>query len=149
MKMKNFQSGKSLKTAFIILFISSIILSYSGLALSAGNPADAFFRLRVIHTNDTHGNIQKVWKNGLSDITGVRAMRGEINKKDANSNVLILDAGDFTNGKKADPKSVASDMAAMAAAGYDAAALGNHDIKLGIDRLKEISKNSNIPVSCL
>lgn len=148
MVIKSNPPAKLLKIAFILLFISSIILSYAGQAISAGDPAGAFFKMRVIHTNDTHGNIRKVWNNGLSDIAAVRAMRAEIIKKAAGSNVLILDAGDFTDGKKADPKLVASDLSAMAAAGYDAAALGNHDVKIGIDNLKQISKNLNITLLC-
>jgi len=147
MQIKSNPLVTSLKTAFIFLFILSAFFSFTGNAFSAGDPG-GFFKMRVIHTNDTHGNIRKTWKSGRSDISEISAMREEINKKTPGSNILILDAGDFTDGKKRDPEAVAADMSAMAAAGYDAAALGNHEVKIGIEKIKEISKNSNLPIVC-
>ena len=138
-------------------------------APDAGPPAGrrpGRFRLTVLGTTDTHGNVFNwdYFKDveyddsahndiGLAKIstlvTAVRAERGE-------TNTLLLDAGDTIQGTplayyyaKVDPITGGSKhpMAkAMNAIGYDAAALGNHEFNYGLETLRTFESQCNFPL---
>ena len=124
------------------------------------------FRLTVLGTTDTHGNVFNwdYFKDveyddsahndiGLAKIatlvSAVRAERGA-------DNTLLLDAGDTIQGTplayyyaKVDPITGGSKhpMAkAMNAIGYDAAALGNHEFNYGLDTLRTFESQCSFPL---
>jgi 2',3'-cyclic-nucleotide 2'-phosphodiesterase/3'-nucleotidase len=126
----------------------------------------ARFRLTVLGTTDTHGNVFNwdYFKDveyddsahndiGLAKIstlvTAMRAERGE-------ANTLLLDAGDTIQGTplayyyaKVDPITGGSmhPMAkAMNAIGYDAAALGNHEFNYGLETLRTFESQLDFPL---
>ena len=138
-------------------------------APEAGKPAKkppTAFRLTVMGTTDTHGNVFN-WDYvkdveyddsthndiGLAKIatlvSAVRAERGA-------DTTLLLDAGDTIQGTplayyyaKVDPITGGSKhpMAkAMNAIGYDAAALGNHEFNYGLDTLRTFESQCNFPL---
>jgi 2',3'-cyclic-nucleotide 2'-phosphodiesterase/3'-nucleotidase len=132
--------------------------------LAAGKPGH--FRLTVLGTTDTHGNVFNwdYFKDveyddsahndiGLAKIsTLVTAMRAE--RGDANT--LVLDAGDTIQGTplayyyaKVDPitgGSVHPMAKAMNAIGYDAAALGNHEFNYGLETLRTFESQCTFPL---
>lgn len=124
------------------------------------------FRLTVMGTTDTHGNVFNwdYFKDaeytdsaqndiGLAKIstlvTAVRTERGA-------DSCLLLDAGDTIQGTplsyyyaKVDPITGGSrhPMAtAMNAIGYDAAALGNHEYNYGLDTLRAFERQCDFPL---
>ncbi|SDP20362.1 2',3'-cyclic-nucleotide 2'-phosphodiesterase / 3'-nucleotidase [Pedococcus dokdonensis] len=124
------------------------------------------FRLTVLGTTDTHGNVLNwdYFKDleyddtphndiGLAKIaTLVKAMRAERGA----ANTMLLDAGDTIQGTplayyyaKVDPITGGSKhpMAkAMNAIGYDAAALGNHEFNYGLDTLRTFESQCDFPL---
>ncbi|WP_082553396.1 bifunctional UDP-sugar hydrolase/5'-nucleotidase [Phycicoccus sp. Root101] len=130
-----------------------------------GRP-DRTFRLTVLGTTDTHGNILNwdYFKDtayddsahndiGLAKVaTLVKLMREERGAK----NTLVLDAGDTLQGTplayyfaKIDPVTggAVHPMAkAMNAIGYDAAALGNHEFNYGLETLRAFEDQCDFPL---
>ncbi|WP_406831557.1 5'-nucleotidase C-terminal domain-containing protein [Pedococcus sp. KACC 23699] len=124
------------------------------------------YRLTVLGTTDTHGNVlnwdyfkDAVYDDsahndiGLAKIaTLVKLMREERGAH----NTLVLDAGDTIQGTplayyyaKIDPitgGSVHPMAKAMNAIGYDAAALGNHEFNYGIDTLRTFESQCDFPL---
>lgn len=113
-------------------------------ALLAGNRTLAAFegpeavqRLVVLHTNDVHSRIDPFpmdggRNQGMGGVVPRAALIEQIRKEE--DQVLLLDAGDIFQGTpyfnlyKGEPE-----MKAMAAMGYDAATMGNHDFDAGLD----------------
>nr|WP_238338415.1 5'-nucleotidase C-terminal domain-containing protein [Pedococcus badiiscoriae] len=124
------------------------------------------FRLTVLGTTDTHGNVLNwdYFKDaeyddgahndvGLAKIsTLVTAMRAERGA----ASTLLIDAGDTIQGTplsyyyaKVDPitgGSVHPMATAMNAMGYDAAALGNHEYNYGLDTLRTFESQCDFPL---
>lgn len=106
--------------------------------------------LVILHTNDTHSQIepQTAGKNkGLGGAVRrekyIRSVRAE------NENVLLLDAGDFSQGTpyftlfKGD-----TEIDIMNALGVDAACWGNHEFDNGIGELARRVRNASFPLIC-
>ena len=94
-------------------------------------------RLTILHTNDVHSRIDPFpMDGGKNQGLGGVAARAELIQKIRNeeAQVLLLDAGDIFQGTpyfnlyKGEPE-----MKAMAAMGYDAATMGNHDFDAGLE----------------
>ncbi len=137
-------------------------------AKSAGSDAQNSFRLTVLGTTDTHGNVLNwdYFKDaeyddaqhndvGLAKIsTLVNAMRAERGR----CATLTLDAGDTIQGTplsyyyaRIDPitgaKAPTHPMAAaMNAIGFDAAALGNHEFNYGVETLRKFQSQLHHPL---
>ena len=132
-----------------------------------GSKGPKTYRLTVMGTTDTHGNVfnwdyfkNAEYTDGASNdvglakiatlVAGVRAERGA-------ENCLLLDAGDTIQGTplayyyaKVDPitDGATHPMAeAMNAIGFDAAALGNHEFNYGLDTLRPSRSSSTSPSS--
>jgi len=126
-------------------------------AMLAGNrtlaaleePASAQ-RLTILHTNDVHSRIDPFpmdggRNQGLGGVAARAALIDEIRKQE--SQVLLLDAGDIFQGTpyfnlyKGEPE-----MKAMAAMGYDAATMGNHDFDAGLENFATQLQHGRFPV---
>jgi 5'-nucleotidase len=91
----------------------------------------------ILHSNDVHGAID-----GYAYITKVANM-----VKDHGGEVIVVDAGDFSQGNPYVSLSKghsAIDM--MNAAGYDIVTLGNHEFDFGYDQLMENLKDAKFQV---
>lgn len=109
--------------------------------------------LTILHTNDTHSQIDPLPANdGLYPDMGGVARRATLVKRirKANPNTLMIDAGDVFQGTpyfnfykgEVEYKS-------MSLIGYDVVTLGNHDFDNGVDALAEAMKFANFQfVSC-
>ena len=93
----------------------------------------------ILHSNDVHGEIM-----GYAYIA---ALRKDFLEKDAN--VILADAGDFSQGDPTVSLSKGADAVTMMnAAGYDIATLGNHEFDFGYEQLKSNLDAVNFPVIC-
>lgn len=102
-------------------------------------------KLVVIHTNDMHGHYETDEKEGTLGISTVKALKGYYQKIGAN--VLLLDAGDFSQGTNLVNYYKGLDAVYfMNAAGYDAVSLGNHEFDFGLDSLKTMADTAQFPI---
>lgn len=136
--MKNY-SKKLLTT-----FLSSLILcGYSTAALAWEE------KITILFTNDTHNHLVPFEDSKTKKIVGGIARRAKIFRemKAKNPRTIILDAGDVFQGTplynffRGKP-----DIMAMNLAGYDAMAMGNHDLDNGLLNLKTQSQYSHFPI---
>jgi 2',3'-cyclic-nucleotide 2'-phosphodiesterase (5'-nucleotidase family) len=101
-------------------------------------------KIVILHTNDVHG--ADVAIPGTSIGTGgVAQLKKDF--EDAGAKVLLLSAGDAIMGKplvSADKGKSAIDF--MNAAGYDAMAVGNHELDFGLENLKALAAQAHFPI---
>ncbi len=110
------------------------------------NPEGRFFEIELIHTNDTHGNLQKPFDNGITLLDEVRVHKNMIISNKAR--LLMLDAGDITSYRDISFETVEADLRALDAAGYDAMTIGNHEIDFGLYKFYELCKTVKMSVLC-
>ncbi|MEH7156086.1 5'-nucleotidase C-terminal domain-containing protein [Neobacillus drentensis] len=98
--------------------------------------ANKKFTLNLMHTNDTHANIDNVAKK----MTAIKSVRA------AKPDALLLDAGDVFSGTLYfnEYKGLA-DLEFMELAGYDVMTFGNHEFDLGTEALANFVKEADFP----
>ncbi len=107
-------------------------------------PADVDGKLVVIHTNDTHGHDVAVEGETIGT-AGVAALKKDFEA--AGASVLLLSAGDFSQGTTlVSLDKGASAVAFMNAAGYDAAAPGNHEFDYKMEALEANAAAAEFPI---
>lgn len=121
----------TLRKSFLIL--TALVGAYS--SMWAEN-------LVIIHTNDTHSQIDPMEENNLGGIMRRKTLIDSIRAN--NDNVLLVDAGDavqgtlfFNIGKGEVEEKL------MNALGYDYSILGNHEFDNGMDCVRDIVNQSN------
>ena len=93
----------------------------------------------ILHTNDVHG--------ALSGYAYAAALKTRF--ENAGAEVLLVDAGDFSQGTTyVSSFKGASAVTMMNAAGYDLVTLGNHEFDYGYAQLKENLKKATFTVLC-
>ena len=107
--------------------------------------------LTVLHTNDVHSMVDPIPMDGskYQGLGGLANRAAIINRiRQTEEHVLLLDAGDIFQGTpyfnffKGE-----TEIKAMAAMGYDATTMGNHDFDLGIDNFAhQLSAHGNFPL---
>lgn len=111
---------------------------------------NALKRLTILHTNDVHSRLEPFpMDGGRNQGLGGVAARAELIQKirSEEQHVLLLDAGDifqgtpFFNLYKGEPE-----MKAMAAMGYDAATIGNHDFDAGLENFATQLQHGKFPL---
>ncbi|WP_033541674.1 5'-nucleotidase C-terminal domain-containing protein [Planococcus sp. CAU13] len=111
--------GKMFKSAVVAALAVSAIGIQSPMA---ANAAEGDFNLTIMHTNDTHANLDNVAKR----VTLVNQIRT------ANPNNLLLDAGDVFSGTLYfNAFQGQADLEFMNLMKYDAMVFGNHEFDLG------------------
>lgn len=117
------------------LIVAGVIGSFSIVPVQAE-------RLVMLHTNDTHSQIDPDDQDGLGGIARRKVLIDSI--RNAEKNVLLIDAGDAVQGTlyfnlfggEVEQK-------AMNALGYDMRILGNHEFDNGADSLAQVLKLAN------
>lgn len=106
--------------------------------------------LVILHTNDTHSQIEPQVAGADKGTAGVVRREKYISSVRAeNENVLLFDAGDFSQGSpyftlfKGDVE-----IEVMNALGVDVACWGNHEFDNGKSELARRAKNANFPIVC-
>lgn len=109
-------------------------------------------QLVILHTNDTHSQIESFRTGRNKDLAGVERRLQLFNQeveKYGKKNVLILDAGDYNQGTpyftvgKGD-----LEVDLMNIMGYDAVALGNHEFDNGQEELARRLKSTKYKSLC-
>lgn len=113
-------------------------------AASKKKPAS---KLVILHTNDTHSQIDPMPANHnkFPNQGGIVARQALINEyRKANEHVLLLDAGDFFQGTAYFNRfKGVLEMKLMSALAYDVVTLGNHDFDIGIDGFMNAQQYAN------
>lgn len=135
---------KRLAVGILSLAMVAGIAAYTP-AVTAEAKEDLAGKLVVIHTNDMHGHYEKSEEEGGLGMSSVKALKGYYERQGAN--VLLLDAGDFSQGTNLVNYYKGLDsIYFMNAAGYDAASLGNHEFDFGFDALQEMAAAADFPI---
>jgi len=129
---------KYIKTAILLLIISTVSVF-----------AQQKMKLVILHTNDTHSQIEPTEKSSLktADMGGYARRIGLINQiRKQEKNVLLVDAGDFSQGTPYfNFFNGRDEIEGMNRMKYDAGTLGNHEFDNGMDTLAVILKNAKFP----
>lgn len=118
-------------------------------AVPSSLPPNAF---QILHTNDIHGHLdsQKLTVNGKTFEQGGMAILGGMIQKEralAPDRTLTLDGGDTGTGTLISALDHgASITKAMSIIGYDAQAIGNHDLDWGQDELAKRASEATFPL---
>jgi len=107
-------------------------------------------KLVILHTNDTHSQVEPTEKSALttSDMGGYARRMGVIRKiREQEKNVLLVDAGDYSQGTPYfNFFNGRVEIDAMNRMQYDAGTLGNHEFDNGIDTLAVVLRNAKFPM---
>ena len=113
----------------------------------ACSPTDAY--ITILHTNDTHSQVEPI-EAGKRDgnHAGYARRMGIIEQERAKTpNVLLVDAGDFSQGTPYfNLYHGRVEVDAMNRMGYDAVTLGNHEFDNGLDTLAAVLKDAQFAV---
>ena len=109
-------------------------------------------RLTILHTNDTHSNIDPFPPNHAKfpNRGGVSA-RYELVKqiRREEEQVLLLDAGDIFQGTPYFHRFGGElEMKVMTQIGYEAATMGNHDFDAGLEGFRKAKQHADFPFLC-
>lgn len=125
----------------ITLFTALLIINILGFAQSS---------IVILHTNDTHSQIDPFVSKSSGEVGGVLRRYNFINNVRAkNAHVLLLDAGDFSQGTpfynffKGE-----TEITLMNMMGYDVVTLGNHEFDNGSAMLAKQLKKADFKVVC-
>src|ERR1035437_10001677 len=107
-------------------------------------------KLVILHTNDTHSQVEPTEKSTLktADMGGYARRMGVINQiRAAEKNVILVDAGDYSQGTPYfNFFNGRVEVDAMNRMKYDAITLGNHEFDNGIDTLAVVLKKAQFPI---
>ena len=131
--------------AAILLLLVLQLAACSHFSNSKPDYSQPLRHITILHTNDMHAHMlpDKKGKGGAGNLT---AYFSDVRKKER-GNVLILDAGDMTQGSAVSTifkgKPIFEIMNTM---GYDAAALGNHEFDNGSALIAEYRRIADFPL---
>ncbi len=139
-------------------FLEKFTLSAAGIMLMKPSFAiqetysDRTNRLVILHTNDTHSNIDPFPDNhskypGMGGIAKRYSIVKQIRAEEPN--VLLLDSGDVFQGTPYfNTFNGVLEMKCMSKLGYDACTMGNHDFDIGMDGFLKAKKYAEFPFLC-
>lgn len=108
--------------------------------------------LTILHTNDTHSNIDPFPDNhakypGMGGVARRHELIKEVHRTE--SNVLLIDAGDIFQGTPYFNKfGGVLEMKLMTELGYEASTMGNHDFDAGLEGFVKAQEHANFPFLC-
>ena len=112
--------------------------------------AEKKIKLVILHTNDTHSQVEPTEKSNLktADMGGYARRMGVIEKiRSEEKNVLLFDTGDFSQGTPYfNFFNGRVEIDALNRMQYDAGTLGNHEFDNGIDTLAVILQKARFPM---
>lgn len=107
-------------------------------------------RLTILHVNDTHSHLEPDKSGpyvGMGGVMERTAYIDSVRLADGVENVLLLHAGDFSQGSSYFAEFGTGYMVRFVnAMGYDAVTLGNHEFDNGIEALGEALSGCEVPV---
>jgi 5'-nucleotidase len=141
MKMKKVSKRLSILLTLIMVFS---MLVPGNIWASDSNASDAAgVSLTIVHTNDTHSRVLS--SSGEIGFAKIATKIKEI--RNAQENVLVLDAGDTFHGQTISTLVKGESIVkVMNTIKYDAMVPGNHDFNYGQERLVELSQMTDFPI---
>ena len=136
-----------LKNSFVVG--TGMSIGQNAFALERNSSLGKLEKLVILHTNDTHSNIDPFPINhpkypGMGGVVNRYKLIQKIRSQ--HEHVLLLDSGDIFQGTPYFNKyKGVLEMKLMSKMGYDASTLGNHDFDIGIDGFCAASKYANFP----
>ena len=128
------------------IYLIILLLATINLLVVAGEKV----KLVILHTNDTHSQVEPTEKSALktADMGGYARRMGIIQKiRATEKNVLLLDAGDFSQGTPYfNFFNGRIEIDALNRMKYDAGTIGNHEFDNGIDTLAVILSKAQFPL---
>lgn len=134
----------------ITLGSGAALLSFNGFGQLLSNRKST--KLTILHTNDTHSNIDPFPRNhakfpGMGGVSRRHALIQKIRQNE--EHVLLLDCGDIFQGSPYfNMFNGELEMKLMSEMGYDAATMGNHDFDIGLDGFKKAKRHAKFPFLC-
>ncbi|MBO6051790.1 MAG: metallophosphatase [Bacteroidales bacterium] len=127
-----------------LIFINILFLLAVCSLVTAQNP------IVILHTNDTHSQIDPLQNNDGTLAGGIYCRAAIIDQvRKENKNVLLVDAGDYFQGTPYfNFFKGASEIKFMNLLGYQAAALGNHEFDNGSKMLAKQLAKAKFPIVC-
>lgn len=108
-------------------------------------------RVVILHTNDTHSQIEPI-PNGKRDGNHAgyaRRLAAIMQERAMNPELILVDAGDFSQGTPYfNFYHGRVEVDALNRMGYDAITLGNHEFDYGVDTLAAVLQNASFAVVC-
>ncbi len=143
---RDFLARSAITAGALFTFPTGLDFSRDRCNENVPNPATSEIRITILHTNDTHSQIDPLPANDAYAGKGGVARRATLVKRirKENPNTLLLDGGDVLQGTpyfnffKGEVE-----YKAMSAIGYDAGTLGNHEFDNGVDALAAALKFAN------
>jgi len=127
-----------------------LILYIYAFVLLVGLSAQSGTKLVILHTNDTHSQLEPTDANAIknADMGGYARRQGIINKiRRQEEQVLLVDAGDFSQGTPYyNFFKGRVEIEGYNRMKYDAITLGNHEFDNGMDTLSAILSLAGFPV---
>lgn len=109
-------------------------------------------RLTIIHMNDTHSHFEPVRggaQDGMGGVIEIAAYTDSVRKADGRSHVLLLHAGDFSQGTSYFPTFHGDlEVEWLNEMGFDAVTVGNHEFDNGLDELARRTRELKCPLIC-
>ena len=138
------------KTARILFIVLSVALAAGvGYVWYAGNAAPAH-HLVILHANDTHSHFEPERTGeyiGLGGIIERAAFVDSVRRAAGPENVLLLHAGDFSQGTTYFTELHGDlEIQSLNAMGYDVVTLGNHEFDNGLEDLGRRLSSLEMPV---
>ena len=142
---------KRLSKLLSAVLSAALVLSLAPAALAAEGET----HITIIGTSDTHGNVWGYSYEDMAESTddGLARISTYVNQVRAeNPNTILVDTGDTIQGTIMTDDLYSKDTAnhpvpaAMNYMGYDAWTLGNHEFNFGVDTLKSILAQAEMPV---
>ena len=137
-------------------FVRKSLLVTGGLALApkfiGRELVNAKSKLTILHTNDTHSNIDPFPLNhakfpGMGGVSKRYTLIEQIRSEE--EHVLLLDAGDIFQGTPYFNKYGGElEMKLMTYMRYDAGTMGNHDFDAGLEGFLKAHEHANFPFLC-
>lgn len=125
---------------------------YSFLFVLISLSAQKTTKLVILHTNDTHSQIEPTDSNAVryADMGGYARRMGVINNiREQEDQVLLVDAGDFSQGTPYyNFFKGRIEVEGFNRMKYDAVTLGNHEFDNGMDTLAAILSLAKFPIVC-
>ena len=109
-------------------------------------------KLTILHTNDTHSNIDPFPSNhakfpGMGGVSRRHSLIQKIRQEE--EHILLFDCGDIFQGTPYfNMFNGELEMKLMSEMGYDAATMGNHDFDIGLDGFKKAKRHAKFPFLC-
>jgi len=128
----------------------AVLLSFSGFGQLISEKKSA--KLTILHTNDTHSNIDPFPGNhakfpGMGGVSRRYSLIQKIRQEE--EHVLLLDCGDIFQGTPYfNMFGGELEMKLMTEMGYDAVTMGNHDFDIGLEGFKKAKRHAKFPFLC-